>query len=293
MGQFGYPAYGDMGTGKSSTFGTYNDKKKLHKKSEPSPLTQSCKNCLKQCCYVINGIVYSLIQLILLIVFVLGACYPVFLTVDTYRYRDTNDLYTVHVEGHKPLAMFLKCRGNGNETIIYENGLGGIGYMVWDFIPKMLEDRYLICFTDRRGYGWSETYEYDHFDLLTKPAYRQYSATNSEIFVKLIKEAGISTPFYYIGHSYGGHHLVQVALHHPEMVKGLVFLDSSQFSAAVDSLHDYLELIENFKGLAPLYIATALAPGALAEAFKDTVMTSEMTNDTRQKVAIFYIFYYQ
>ena len=255
MELFGYPAYGDFGTNKTEKGSMGTNTSLVTKSSHQNPNFCNWKACCEKTCHVLFGLLYFLTQLILVVIFALSACHPAFIVADTLKYRTNADMYTVNLEGHRPLAMFLKCRGQGNETLIYENGLGSEAYMAWHFIPRYLEEKYVVCVTDRRGYGWSETFEHDLVSLLADEDDQQWSKTNSEFFVKLVETAEIQTPFYYMGHSYGGHHIVQVALSHPEMVKGLFFLDSAGFGIT-EVFETYGELASNFEALGLMYILT-------------------------------------
>ena len=63
--------------------------------------------------------------------------------------------------GYQPLSLYVHCEGEGNETVVMENGLGGLYGMMWSFIPRLLVKKsFRVCAYDRRGYGWSETFEH-------------------------------------------------------------------------------------------------------------------------------------
>lgn len=204
-----------------------------------------------RCWNVLFGFIYLLVMLVLLLVFAASACHPAFMAADTYYYRDTEHMYEVTVDGHRPLSLYLKCEGNGSQTILFENGLGGMAYFYDQFVPRMLSANYTVCTHDRRGYGWSETLEHDVIDaLLNEP---QWTRTNIEFLRALLDAAGVRTPFYYVGHSYGGHHAVYMALAYPDLVTGLVLLDSAEFGLGSDW---FMELLVNTQPSGALQLAS-------------------------------------
>ena len=152
----------------------------------------------------------------------------------------------------------------------------GTVYATWAFIPQYLSPDYKVCVYDRRGYGWSETYEHDHVNMLNDEP--QWSKTNVEFFRALVDVAKIKRPFYLAGHSYGGHHLLYTALKYPDLVKGLIFLDSSRFSA-VDILEEMLELVANFQPTGLMSVVLDHKLFDYEEAFSDYIQLSEMPQD--------------
>ena len=136
-----------------------------------------------------------------------------------------------------------------------------------------------MCVYDRRGYGWSETYEHDNVNMLNDEP--QWSKTNVAFFRQLVDVAQIRRPFYLAGHSYGGHHLIYTALEYPELVKGLIFLDSSKFSA-VDIVEKMLEVVVNFQPTGLMSVAIELKLFDYEKAFSDFIKLSEMPDDLRK-----------
>lgn len=70
-------------------------------------------------------IFYILTHVLFLLFFVLTAYYPCSVIKDMEDYRWTSDMFTVRVPQHQPIALHMKCKGRGPETLVYENGLGG------------------------------------------------------------------------------------------------------------------------------------------------------------------------
>ena len=131
---------------------------------------------------------------------------------------------------------------------------------------------------DRRGYGWSETYESDSVRMLKDEP--QWSKTNVPFFRALVDAANINRPFYLAGHSYGGHHLLYFALEYPELVKGLIFLDSSRFSA-VDILESALEMVANFQPTGLMSVVLDFELFDYEKAFEEEIKLSEMSDDMK------------
>ncbi len=159
-------------------------------------------------------------------------------------------------------------------TIVYL--VVGTVYATWPFIPQYMSDKYKVCVYDRRGYGWSETYESDYLTALDK--YPQWAKNNVEFLRSLVDVARIRKPFYLAGHSYGGHHLLYMALKYPELIKGLIFLDSSAFSA-LDILEEMLELVSNLQPTGLLSIVLDQGWFDYESAFSDYIQVSEMPSD--------------
>ena len=136
-----------------------------------------------------------------------------------------------------------------------------------------------MCVYDRRGYSWSETYEHDNVNMLNDEP--QWSKTNVEFFRQLVDVARIRRSFYLAGHSYGGHHLIYTALNYPELVKGLIFLDSSRFSA-VDIVENMLQVVVNFQPTGLMSVAIERKLFDYEKAFADFIELSEMQDDQKK-----------
>ena len=109
----------------------------------------------------------------------------------------------------------------------------------------------------------------------------QRSKTNVEFFRQLVDVAKIRRPFYLAGHSYGGHHLIYTALKYPELVKGLIFLDSSRFSA-VDIVENMLQVVVNFQPTGLMSVAIERKLFDYEKAFADFIELSEMQDDQKK-----------
>ena len=164
------------------------------------------------------------------------------------------------------------------QSIRYSLSLEGTSYAVLPFIPEFLSPEYKVCVYDRRGYGWSETYEHDNVNMLQDEP--QWSKTNVQFFRQLVDVAQINRPFYLAGHSYGGHHLIYTALEYPELLKGLILLDSSRFSA-VDIVEEMLPVVVNFQPTGLMSVAIERKLFDYEKAFSDFIRLSEMPDHLR------------
>lgn len=149
--------------------------------------------------------------------------------------------------------------------------------MQWEFMPQMLKDQYTVCVHDRRGYGWSEGASHDNFQLLWKQP--QWSKINSQFFIKLVEKANITRPFYYMGHSYGGSHLIYTYRQRPDLLKGLIFFDSVEFDVA-RTLQKNLELVINFQPSGLFYVLFNSGLFDLRRAFDGVGDFSEVSQST-------------
>ncbi|GAB4574537.1 MAG: alpha/beta hydrolase [Anaerolineae bacterium] len=109
--------------------------------------------------------------------------------------------------------LHLHCEGQGSPTVVMEHGLGNTS-LVWHAVRPTLAAQTRTCVFDRAGYGWSDP----------GPAPRTHDRIVGEIYT-LLHNAGIETPFIYVGHSFGGLDAALYAARHPEDVAGLVLLD--------------------------------------------------------------------
>ena len=164
---------------------------------------------------------------------------------DIIRFRVDQNMHVIEVPNHRPLAMYMECFGKGSDTIVYENGLGTSMWVSKPFVPEILAQKYQVCVYDRRGYGWSDTVESDYADTYLKDPQR--AKTNVDFLKALVEKTNITRPFYYAGHSYGGQHLIYMALKYPEYIKGLIFLDSSGLGLDLGEVQRIMQVVVNFK----------------------------------------------
>lgn len=106
--------------------------------------------------------------------------------------------------------LFLDCKGQGEPTIILENGLG---YASWTIGLDNYKTFSRTCFYSRAGMNG---------EILTG-----WRTTEDQVqdLHALIQNAGIPGPFILVGHSIAGYNLALYTYHYPEQVVGLVCVD--------------------------------------------------------------------
>jgi pimeloyl-ACP methyl ester carboxylesterase len=111
--------------------------------------------------------------------------------------------------------LHLFCQGEGaGPTIIVEQGAGSPSIFWWP-VQRALASTARVCTYDRAGYLWSPS--------LGKG--RSITARVDDLR-DLLVSSGLPGPFVMVAHSYGGLMISQLARRHPELVAGLVFVDT-------------------------------------------------------------------
>lgn len=110
----------------------------------------------------------------------------------------------------------LICMGEGQRTVLFEAG-GSDWSAIWALVQPAVAARARACAYDRAGLGYSD------------PASDGRAPIDIvEDLHRLVRAAGLSTPFVLVGHSLGGFDAKLYAAVHPEDVAGLVLLDPSE-----------------------------------------------------------------
>lgn len=115
------------------------------------------------------------------------------------------------VGGHK---LHINCMGSGSPTVILEAGMSGWS-TDWVLVQPAIAEATRVCAYDRAGYGWSEPGP--------QPRDSQQVAVELE---GLLAKAGIEGELVLVGHSLGGLFAQYDARAQPEVVRGLVLVDS-------------------------------------------------------------------
>ncbi len=152
--------------------------------------------------------------------------------------------------------LHLHCQGSGAPTVIVETGLGGPG-LSWAHIQEALAPTSRVCVYDRAGLGWSEP----------GPTPRTAVTMAAELHT-LLSNAAVPAPYLLVGYSSGGVTARLFAYEHPELVAGLVLVDSAHGEQMVRLKTDarLAALIPRLFGLLPLLARSglpALAPSLL------------------------------
>ncbi len=117
-----------------------------------------------------------------------------------------------NVDGY---AMHLYCTGQGAPTILLDAGLGD-DFTIWAKVQSELSKVTRVCAYDRAGFGWSES----------RPGVQDANAIAAQLH-QLIAVADVQRPFIFMGHSIAGLHLRSYAVHYPNDLAGLVFVDGA------------------------------------------------------------------
>ena len=111
--------------------------------------------------------------------------------------------------------LHIHCTGTGTPTVIIDSGMGGFS-LEWWRTQKTLSGYVKVCSYDRAGYGWSNP----------GPSPRTTKRIAEELRI-LLKTAHIPGPYILVGHSFGGFNIRYFASQNPDMVAGMVLIDSS------------------------------------------------------------------
>ena len=93
------------------------------------------------------------------------------------------------VSDHK---MHIWCEGSGEPTIVLDSGASMFS-SGWRWVMPVLSSSTRVCAFDRSGLGWSE---------VSRPPYDGINAAHE--LNALLEQAGVESPFIYVGHSLGG-----------------------------------------------------------------------------------------
>lgn len=112
-------------------------------------------------------------------------------------------------------SLHLFSRGEGpGPTVVIEQGAGSPSIFWWP-IQRALARSARVCTYDRAGYLWSPSFGKG----------RSITARVDDLEALLVN-SGLPGPFVMVGHSFGGLLISQLARRSPELVAGLVFVDS-------------------------------------------------------------------
>ena len=106
--------------------------------------------------------------------------------------------------------------GNGT-PVVFIHGIGASMYG-WRYqLPPLVAAGYRVVAFDNRGFGFSD-----------KPAHGYSNAAYAHLVVSLLDSLGIASAVL-VGHSMGGAIAAEVALAHPDRVRGMVLIDAAGF----------------------------------------------------------------
>jgi len=111
--------------------------------------------------------------------------------------------------------LHLFCAGTGRPAVIIETGLGD--HMAsWMAVQEAAAQRTQVCAYDRAGAGWSEN------DPEGRTLERMVRRARTAL-----RESGVEGPYVLVGHALGGLLVRRFASEHPELVGGLLLVDSA------------------------------------------------------------------
>lgn len=122
--------------------------------------------------------------------------------------------------------LHLLCQGGGaGPTIVIEQGAGSPSIFWWP-IQRTLAKSARVCTYDRAGYLWSASLGLG----------RSITARVDDLH-SLLVDSGLPGPFVLVAHSYGGLLVGQLARRYPELLAGIVFVDSPDERAIYGGKH--------------------------------------------------------
>jgi pimeloyl-ACP methyl ester carboxylesterase len=122
--------------------------------------------------------------------------------------------------------LHLLCQGDGSgPTIVIEQGAGSPSIFWWP-VQRALAKSARVCTYDRAGYLWSAP---------LGPG-RSITARVDDLR-SLLVDCGLPGPFVMVAHSYGGLLVGQLARRYPELVAGIVFVDTPDERALYGGKH--------------------------------------------------------
>ena len=112
----------------------------------------------------------------------------------------------------------LRMIDTGNGTpVVFIHGIGASLYGWRHQLEPLVAAGYRVVAFDNRGFGFSD-----------KPAHGYSNAAYSHLVVSLLDSLGIASAVL-VGHSMGGAIAAEVALAHPDRVRGMVLIDAAGF----------------------------------------------------------------
>jgi pimeloyl-ACP methyl ester carboxylesterase len=148
----------------------------------------------------------------------------------------------------------LRMIDSGRGTpVVFLHGIGASMYGWRYALPPVVAAGYRVVAFDNRGFGFSD-----------KPAHGYSNAEYARLVVALLDSLGISSAVL-VGHSMGGAIAAEVALAHPDRVRGMVLIDAAGYGV-------------RWPGV--LKIARWPFVGAIATAFRGRWITGRILRST-------------
>lgn len=157
-------------------------------------------------------------------------------------------------------SLHLNCIGEGSPTVVMDAGHGDFS-MSLASLQEQIAEFTRVCTFDRAGYGWS--------DEGPDPRDSQQNVTELKA---LLENAGEEAPYILIGHSLGGINVILFAAENPDLVAGVMLLDSSH--------PDQMELLNaDVPEIVAIEDMTAGAYQTLLDLAEQGTLTADMVGD--------------
>lgn len=112
--------------------------------------------------------------------------------------------------------LHLHCVGEGRPTVIFESDLDALGSLSWTLVHADVASETRACVYDRAGVMWSD------------PGPGVSDAERiAEGLRELMRRAGGQAPFLLVGHGVGGAYVRVFAGRYPDLVAGVVLVESA------------------------------------------------------------------
>ncbi|MEP7151821.1 MAG: alpha/beta hydrolase [Nitrospira sp.] len=147
----------------------------------------------------------------------------------------------VDVGGHR---LHLYCTGKGSPTVVLEAAAPGWS-LYWTLVQPEVAKVTRVCAYDRAGLGWSER----------GPSPRTGQRMARELH-QLLKRAGISGPYIFVGHSLGGFVARLYREEHPTDIVGMVLVDAGHESEMRQA--EFRTFVNTGKSMLPLLRAMTI-----------------------------------
>ena len=148
---------------------------------------------------------------VLAFVLAASACHYHWLASRHERHRFPPPGELIDVGGYR---MHLHVLGEGSPTVVLDSALAGSSLSWSEIQPDVARFTKVLSY-DRAGFGWSDA----------SPHPRTLHHMTRELH-ELLSKAHVEGPFVLVGHSYGGWMAQLLASRHPDLVAGLVLVDT-------------------------------------------------------------------
>lgn len=115
--------------------------------------------------------------------------------------------------------LLVRCYGQGSPTIVLEGGSPDLTSWSSSFVQTLAETTTTCAYSRANGFGSSP---------VKGPVTRKVIVHDAfALLEELQQRYGVSGPYLFVGWSFGGSVILAEALEHPELIAGLVVLDSN------------------------------------------------------------------